>query len=53
MIRSTAAVALLVACSAAIADGPRARGLGVPFDGIAGPLDAITDVSGVPSDRSR
>ena len=26
---------------------PRARDLGVPFDGIPGPLDAITDVKGV------
>jgi len=26
---------------------PRARGLGVPFDGTPGPLNAITDVSGV------
>jgi len=27
--------------------GPRARGLGVPFQGTPGPLNAITDVSGV------
>jgi D-aminopeptidase len=27
--------------------GPRARDLGVPFDGSPGPLNAITDVSGV------
>jgi D-aminopeptidase len=26
---------------------PRARGLGIPFDGTPGPLNAITDVSGV------
>ena len=26
---------------------PRARDLGVPFDGTSGPLNAITDVSGV------
>ena len=26
---------------------PRARDLGVPFDGVAGPLNAITDVAGV------
>src|SRR5882762_1526376 len=26
---------------------PRARDLGVPFDGMPGPLNAITDVSGV------
>jgi len=29
------------------AAGPRARLLGVPFDGVPGPLDAITDVAGV------
>ena len=34
--------------AAALAAGPqRARDLGVPFDGNPGPLDAITDVSGV------
>ena len=27
--------------------GPRARDLGVPFDGTPGPLNAITDVAGV------
>src|SRR5207302_8665447 len=26
---------------------PRARGLGIPFDGTTGPLNAITDVKGV------
>jgi hypothetical protein len=26
---------------------PRARDLGVPFDGVPGPLNAITDVKGV------
>ena len=26
---------------------PRARDLGVPFEGTAGPLNAITDVAGV------
>src|SRR4051812_32955889 len=29
------------------AEKPRARDLGVPFEGAAGPLDAITDVKGV------
>lgn len=47
MIRATAALALLAACSVAIADGPRARALGVPFEGTPGALDAITDVAGV------
>ena len=33
---------------AALAQGkPRARDLGVPFDGTPGPLNAITDVKGV------
>jgi D-aminopeptidase len=41
---------LLLCCSASAlaAQGkPRARDLGVPFDGTPGPLNAITDVSGV------
>lgn len=37
--------ALFLASSAAA--GPRARDLGVPFDGTPGPLNAITDVAGV------
>ena len=28
-------------------DAPRARDLGIPFDGEPGPLNAITDVAGV------
>ena len=32
---------------ASIAQNPRARDLGVPFDGTPGPLNAITDVKGV------
>jgi D-aminopeptidase len=43
--------ALLVACLAGVgttvAAEPRARDLGVPFEGTPGPLNAITDVSGV------
>ena len=31
----------------ASAAGPRARDLGVPFDGTPGPANAITDVPGV------
>ena len=38
---------LLVSAAAGAADKPRARALGVPFDGTPGPLDAITDVAGV------
>jgi D-aminopeptidase len=38
---------LLVSATALAQAGPRARALGVPFDGTPGPLDAITDVKGV------
>lgn len=41
------AAALTLAASVAVAAGPRARDLGVPFDGTPGPLNAITDVAGV------
>jgi D-aminopeptidase len=38
----------LFLCLAAVAQSkPRARDLGVPFDGVPGPLNAITDVQGV------
>jgi D-aminopeptidase len=41
-------LAMSLALAASIADaGPRARDLGVPFDGTPGPLNAITDVAGV------
>jgi L-aminopeptidase/D-esterase-like protein len=40
-------VLLLVSAAASAADKPRARDLGVPFDGTPGPLNAITDVAGV------
>jgi D-aminopeptidase len=41
-------VLLLMASTAAFAQSqPRARALGVPFDGTPGPLNAITDVKGV------
>ncbi|TLY97464.1 MAG: S58 family peptidase, partial [Gammaproteobacteria bacterium] len=33
--------------AAAVKPRPRARDLGVPFDGTPGPLNAITDVDGV------
>jgi D-aminopeptidase len=39
-------IACLVAGSAVAAE-PRARDLGIPFDGTPGPLNAITDVAGV------
>ena len=37
----------LTAAAASPAQKPRARDLGVPFDGTPGPLNAITDVAGV------
>jgi len=41
------AFALGLATAAAPAERPRARDLGVPFEGTPGPLNAITDVAGV------
>jgi L-aminopeptidase/D-esterase-like protein len=41
------ALFLSLGCIATAQGGPRAREAGVPFEGDAGPLDAITDVSGV------
>ena len=43
------ALPILIGCLAAAtaAAGPRARDLGVPFEGVPGPLNAITDVAGV------
>jgi L-aminopeptidase/D-esterase-like protein len=38
---------LAAAAVAGAADKPRARALGVPFDGVPGPGNAITDVAGV------
>ncbi|HWN05924.1 MAG TPA: P1 family peptidase [Steroidobacteraceae bacterium] len=46
VLRSILALSLAFAASVAHA-GPRARDLGVPFDGTPGPLNAITDVAGV------
>lgn len=40
-------ILLLMAASDAAQSKPRARDLGVPFDGNPGPLNAITDVKGV------
>jgi D-aminopeptidase len=47
MNRSITAVALCAFCALASAAEPRARDLGIPFEGSAGPLNAITDVVGV------
>src|SRR5688572_32223705 len=46
VLRSILTFSAALAASAALA-GPRARDLGVPFDGTPGPLNAITDVAGV------
>jgi L-aminopeptidase/D-esterase-like protein len=43
----TAALVLLTATSLAAQQKPRARALGIPFNGTPGPLNAITDVAGV------
>lgn len=40
-------VTVLLIATTAFAQKPRARALGVPFDGTPGPLNAITDVAGV------
>ncbi len=40
-------VIVSIAATTAAFAGPRARDLGVPFDGTPGPLNAITDVTGV------
>jgi len=41
-------VAIVFSCTLALCQSkPRARDLGVPFDGTPGPLNAITDVKGV------
>src|ERR1700745_1738157 len=37
----------LAAMNVAAGAAPRARDLGIPFDGTPGPLNAITDVAGV------
>ena len=46
-MKQVVSVVLFVLCAAAGAAEPRARDLGVPFDGTPGPWDAITDVAGV------
>jgi len=48
-MRTLIAVIMLVACfdTTLAAEHPRARALGIPFDGTPGPLNAITDVSSV------
>lgn len=40
-------IASLALNAPSFADGPRARALGIPFDGVPGPFNAITDVGNV------
>jgi hypothetical protein len=47
VLRLAIALSALAVPTASPAERPRARDLGVPFDGTPGPLNAITDVSGV------
>ena len=47
MYRTLIALSACILATAAQAAEPRARDLGVPFDGTPGPLNAITDVAGV------
>jgi D-aminopeptidase len=47
LIPCALAIAALPAAAQSAAQKPRARDLGVPFDGTPGPLNAITDVKGV------
>ena len=48
-MRTLVAVIMLFACggTALAAEHPRARALGIPFDGTPGPLNAITDVASI------
>jgi len=45
--RLCACLALCAAVASAADRTPRARDLGIPFEGVPGPLNAITDVAGV------
>ncbi len=47
MIRFPMAIALCALCALASAAEPRARDLGIPFEGSPGPLNAITDIGGL------
>ncbi|HEY6645064.1 P1 family peptidase [Povalibacter sp.] len=44
---ASASVAFFLLNAAVLADSPRARGLGIPFDGQPGVYNAITDIAGV------
>jgi L-aminopeptidase/D-esterase-like protein len=43
----TVSIGCALAATSWAAPSPRARDLGIPFDGVTGPLNAITDVAGV------
>ncbi|HSD73796.1 MAG TPA: P1 family peptidase [Steroidobacteraceae bacterium] len=47
MKKNAASLAILLLMMATAQAAPRARELGIPFDGQPGPLNAITDVAGV------
>ncbi len=47
IVNFLAVVSMVAASALAAQDKPRARDLGVPFEGLPGPLNAITDVAGV------
>jgi D-aminopeptidase len=47
MIRVPIAITLCAFCALASAAEPRARDLGIPFEGSPGPLNAITDIKGI------
>jgi L-aminopeptidase/D-esterase-like protein len=47
MLRATVLASLFAVSAVVAATKPRARELGIPFDGTPGPLNAITDVAGV------
>ncbi|MFZ1391773.1 MAG: P1 family peptidase [Dokdonella sp.] len=47
MYRLGCGVVLYALCALSSAAEPRARDLGVPFEGVPGPLNAITDVAGI------
>jgi D-aminopeptidase len=46
-MKNILALFLLLPLAVAAADAPRARDLGIPFEGTPGPLNAITDIDGV------
>jgi D-aminopeptidase len=47
VLATMAGVSLAAAAAGELSQKPRARDLGVPFDGTPGPFNAITDVAGV------